>query len=192
MAIDRRIVRTRTALYAALVALIRERDYDNIRLEDILQRANVGRSTFYTHFRSKDDLLARSLEQLRAELTSALEESSEAGFGAVSRALFHHIDRHRDIGASLAGRAATAILRQAIAGNFAQVIRTMLPPRPSPIPRELAINHVSATFLCVLEWWLDRNPSKSWKEADRIFREIISTGVIGEWPELSENPSGRR
>jgi len=127
--INRRIARARTALYDALVALIRERDYDAIRVEDILDRANVGRSTFYTHFKSKDELLARSLDRLRSELVMAIDALPAPDIGIVSQTLFRHIDGHRDIQASLAGGAANAIVRQAIAANLAQVVRPLLPQR---------------------------------------------------------------
>ncbi|MGO4838809.1 helix-turn-helix domain-containing protein, partial [Rhizobiaceae sp. 2RAB30] len=62
MAIDRRVARTRTALYDALVALIRLKAYEEITVEDILREADIGRATFYAHFTSKDDLLERSLD----------------------------------------------------------------------------------------------------------------------------------
>ena len=56
---DRRIDRTVTALRKALIDLILEKHYDSITVQDIIDRANVGRSTFYTHFRDKEDVLFR-------------------------------------------------------------------------------------------------------------------------------------
>jgi AcrR family transcriptional regulator len=187
--IDRRIVRTRTALYDALVALIRERAYASIRVEDIVERANVGRSTFYAHFRSKDELLERSLERLRAELTAAIAGVSNAGLGDVSRALFRHINGHRDIHASLAGSVGREIVLQAIASNLAHVMRTLMPSSQRPrLPRELAIAHIASTFLTVLRWWLDRNPRLSWQEADQHFRAILLDGLADDWPEVAAGP----
>lgn len=184
MAIDRRVVRTRNALYDALVALIRERDYDTIRVEDILDRANVGRSTFYAHFKSKDELLERSLERLKAELMSVLEEADFPDMGTVTRVLFDHVGCHRDIYFSLSGRAAAEVLSAAIASNFAQVVRSVLPVTPRPaIPRELTIAYVRETFLCVLRWWLHRNPSVSPEEANALFQRLVTKGLAGEWPE---------
>lgn len=186
MAVDRRIVRTRNALYDALVALIRERAYASIGIADIVARADVGRSTFYAHFKSKDDLLARSLERLRAELAEAIEGIETPGLGDVSRTLFRHIDRHRDIHASLAGSAGSEIVLQAIAANLTHVVRGLLPPDARPrMPRELAIAQVGSTFLTVLRWWFDRNPSLSWEEADALFRNLLLDGVGREWPEVA-------
>ena len=186
MAIDRRVMKTRTALYDALVGLIRERDYDSIRIEEILQRANVGRSTFYAHFKSKDELLERSLERLKAELLAAIEGVESPGIADISHVLFRHIDGHRDIPTALAGRSAGAIVQQGVASKFSEVLRTIMPnSRRTAIPRELAIAQIGATFLCVLGWWLARQPSVAWQEADALFLELVSNGLSAEWPEVA-------
>jgi AcrR family transcriptional regulator len=187
MAIDRRVARTRNALYDALVALIRERDYDTIRVEDILGRANVGRSTFYAHFKSKDELLKRSLERLKAELLSVLDQADTPDIGVVSRALFKHVGHHRDIYFSLSGKAAAEVLSASIATNFAQVAQSILPVAPrSAIPRGLAIAYIRETFLCVLRWWLERNPSVSPDEASSLFLRLVANGLADELPEAGD------
>lgn len=192
MAIDRRVARTRNALYDALVALIRERPYPTIRVEDVVERANVGRSTFYAHFKSRDELLARSLDRLRAELVQAMEEIENPGLADVSRALFRHLDAHRDIHAALTGSPGGMIVLNAIADNLAQVMRGLLPsPRRPGLPRELAISHVAGTFLTVLRWWLDRNRQLSWEEAETAFRNLLLEGLAGEWPEIARPVRGR-
>ncbi|MER9613505.1 TetR/AcrR family transcriptional regulator, partial [Mesorhizobium sp. M0312] len=60
--IDRRVARTRGLLQDALIALIPERGYAAITVDDICQRANVGRSTFYTHYADKDALRSATIE----------------------------------------------------------------------------------------------------------------------------------
>jgi AcrR family transcriptional regulator len=173
-------------LYDALIALVCERDYDTIRVEDIVARANVGRSTFYAHFRSRDELLERSLERLRAELVAAIEGTEAPALGDVSRALFRHVDGHRDIHRRLAGTAGGEIVLQALAANLGQVMRGLLPAsQVRRLPRELAVTHVASTFLCVLRWWLDRNPATTWEQADMLFRELALEGLAREWPEIA-------
>lgn len=189
MTIDRRVMRTRTTLYDALVDLIRERDYDEITVQDILTRANVGRSTFYAHFKSKDELLEKSLERLRRELFSAVEAAPDATIFAVTRALFEHVDRYRDIHFALAKGAAGALLHESIAANFAQVVRTLLPNgRGGSVPRELAISHISGSFLCVLRWWMNRNPSVTPAEADGLFCRLVFSGLGDEFGAFPEPP----
>src|SRR5438552_11345004 len=65
---DRRIQRTRLMLRSAMVSLIRERGFEALTVQDIIDRADVGRSTFYSHFKSKEDLLEGSVAMLRASL----------------------------------------------------------------------------------------------------------------------------
>src|SRR5664279_2590257 len=70
--IDRRILRTRKALWEALIALIEEKDYSEITIQDIADRADVNRVTFYLHYRDKQDLLESSVEVIFNELTSKI------------------------------------------------------------------------------------------------------------------------
>src|SRR5512145_3337249 len=70
---DRRTQRTRQALSHALIALIQEKRYEAITVQDICDRANVGRSTFYAHFRDKDDLLASNFQEVMGSLGSQME-----------------------------------------------------------------------------------------------------------------------
>ncbi len=190
MAIDRRVQRTRTALYDALVELIREGSYDAIRVDDILRRANVGRSTFYDHFRSKDELLERSLERLRIELLAVAEGEGSKDLWAVSERLFAHVHQFRDIHAALSGSSGGRILSRAISDNFTHVVRTLLPASPRrELPRELTTLAVRHLVEAVMQWWLDRNPTVPPETAARLFRRLLSNGLAADWPELTN--SGR-
>src|SRR5258708_5227750 len=61
---DRRVQKTRKFLHDALVSLIHEKSYETISVKEILDRANVGRSTFYMHFRDKDELLVSGMHDM--------------------------------------------------------------------------------------------------------------------------------
>jgi AcrR family transcriptional regulator len=74
---DRRTERTRRAIVSAFVGLVLERRYDAIRVGDIVEKADVGRSTFYEHFRSKGDLLRQSMEGLLAIIADAVLPASD-------------------------------------------------------------------------------------------------------------------
>src|SRR6202012_5392571 len=71
---DRRVRRTRDLLHRALLDLIAEKGYPHITVQDILDRADVGRSTFYTHYRDKEDLLRSGI----ADFNAAAEGRSPA------------------------------------------------------------------------------------------------------------------
>jgi AcrR family transcriptional regulator len=174
MAIDRRVARTRTALYDALVRLIRVKDYDLITVEDILREADVGRSTFYAHFTSKDELLARSLERLRALLVKAREDG-ENGWSP-SRALFEHVAEFADVQFALAGRRGGAIVREAVDEVIAGVLRQWL-PQATDIPRELAIRQLVATVNTTMRWWQESRRGMSAAEAEAMFRRLLTNGL---------------
>ncbi|WDZ81549.1 TetR/AcrR family transcriptional regulator (plasmid) [Ensifer adhaerens] len=177
MAIDRRVMRTRTALYDALVSLIRRKDYALITVEDILAEANVGRSTFYAHFTSKDNLLERSLDRLRALLVSVQEPDAEEGWD-LARALFEHVGEYADVQAALSGGHGGAVLRGAVDKVLADVLRGSISgDELGELPRELVIQQVVATFNTTLRWWLETRPEMPAGEADRLFRRLLCGGI---------------
>src|SRR5262247_4271324 len=100
---DRRIQRTEALLRDALTSLIREKAYDSIAVKEILDRANVGRSTFYTHFRDKDELLASGIQQMIGIFHAAdLPASGKKDERIIrfSLPVFEHIHQHLQAGAA--------------------------------------------------------------------------------------------
>ena len=186
MGIDRaEFARTRAALHGALMSLVRTRRYEDIAVEEILATANVGRSTFYTHYKSKDDLLEHGLEQLRALLSSA----SGSGMDQC-RALFRHVSEYRDVRLALAGGRGEVIIVSALGGVLDKTLRRSLRATgPNSLPRELLIEHTVATIHTVLRWWLrEGNAGVTPDEADRIFRTLLLSGAPPEWKDaLREN-----
>lgn len=176
MQIDRRVMKTRTALYDALVALVLRQDYESISVQDILDEADIGRSTFYAHFTSKDDLLARSLERLRALLVEASAADAGRTEGKWSLVLFTHVAEYKDVYYALAGVRAGQVLSEAIYAIVAEFSRPLVQPGKT-VPRELATRHVGATFMTIMTWWLDRKRSLTPAEVDVLFRELLNAGV---------------
>src|SRR5215216_7578048 len=104
---DRRIRRTRELLRRALFSLIQEQGYDRITVQDLLDRADIGRSTFYAHYRDKDDLLRSAFEDIRSAL-AAERKAVEQAPGASGQFLqpllvvFRHVEGHRHLWLPLA------------------------------------------------------------------------------------------
>ena len=186
MKIDRRVVRTRTALADALVALIRRKDYDRITVEDILAEANVGRATFYAHFTSKDDLLRRSLDRLRSHLVAAFEGSTDAPFPrdpswSPSRTLFEHIALFADVQSALRAGRGGVILRNAIDEAITAFLRATLPAEPGAgLSRELVILDMIARVNTALRWWLEHRPEMSAAQAHEVFERLLFDGLPRE------------
>src|SRR5260370_29924841 len=107
--IDRRSLRTKATLQHALNSLIQKKDYEAITIKDICDAANVGRSTFYSHYTSKDDLKRKGFEVLRKLLferqrtaQASQENNKDRSFG-FSLAMFEHARDHKDQYRALVG-----------------------------------------------------------------------------------------
>ncbi|HTN63590.1 MAG TPA: TetR/AcrR family transcriptional regulator, partial [Devosia sp.] len=166
-----RVVKTRNALYDALVALILRQDYESITVQTILAEADVGRSTFYAHFTSKDDLLASSLDRLGDLLRQAT--ASDADGQSWSLVLFSHVAEYKDVYFALAGAEASNVLQGAIRSVVTDFVRATVPPAEG-IPAELACSHVAGTFMTVIAWWLDRKRTLQPAEVDRLFLRLLT------------------
>src|SRR5260221_13091551 len=113
--VDRRIHRTRTMLQRALISLIQKDSYEAITIQDICDAANVGRSTFYAHFTSKDDLKRSGLDHLRKQLVDRQKEALATPGDIKDRSLgfsltmFEHAKDHIDLYRALIGGRGGAI-----------------------------------------------------------------------------------
>jgi AcrR family transcriptional regulator len=178
---DRRIQRTRALLHEALGSLIRAKPYDRITVAEILDRAKISRSTFYIHFRDKDELLTSSM---RALLLGVLPADGAANTDVAERTvafslpLLSHIQQHRRSAKARLGERGRAILhehlRRALSEWIVQTMgRDLQNSRRSPIVPELLAQHIASTFVLMLHWWLDRGGSTSVVEANELFRSLV-------------------
>lgn len=187
--VDRRVVRTRTMLQQAHISLILEKGYDAITVDDICNAANVGRSTFYAHYTSKDDLRRSGLEHLRKELVdrqkNALAKSGNIrdrslGF---SLALFEHARDHIDLYKALVGGRGGAIalgtIRQILSDLIRNELATTVDKKSADvIPRELVVQYVVGAFMAVMTWWLDGGAKLPPQRIDAIFRRLATEGIM--------------
>jgi AcrR family transcriptional regulator len=126
---DRRVQKTETLLRDALTSLIREKAYDSIVVKEILDRANVGRSTFYTHFRDKDDLLASSIHEMLRAARSGQVPSSAKPYERIIRfslpifeQLQQHRHEHRRAGDAMMDDRSRAILHERLQNVLVELI----------------------------------------------------------------------
>ncbi|HET9931299.1 MAG TPA: TetR/AcrR family transcriptional regulator, partial [Polyangiaceae bacterium] len=102
--VDRRVQRTRRALSEALIGLILERGWDDVSVQDVCDRANVGRSTFYTHFADKEELLVGGLDDLRMGLRQLAPVEAGARPLGFLRGIIEHADEHRRLFRAVIGK----------------------------------------------------------------------------------------
>jgi AcrR family transcriptional regulator len=186
---DRRVRRTRHALRAALLSLVAEKGYDHITVQDILERADLGRATFYAHFRDKEDLLVSGFEELRESVRAAMHAYAERGIEPVAedmthaRALFEHVGGHHQLyHALVSSRGGGAMLRYARAEltslaceHFEAVAheRGTEPRVPLPVLAE----YVSGALIGVLTWWLDADMPYPAEEMAALFERVTTPAL---------------
>ena len=185
---DRRIQKTEALLRGALGALIREKPYEDIAVKEILNRADVGRSTFYTHFADKDELLLSCIHDM-------LRPAQPGGWGRAtakpqedivwfSLPILEHIERHRRTGqATMGHRARREVhehLQHAITELIEDEVRTAL-RRGSRTARhaspDLLVRWIASTFVLVLNWWVESDSPLPAREADGLFRALIEPSL---------------
>jgi len=187
-AIDRRVARTRGMLQHALISLILKQDYEAITVEDICEAANVGRSTFYAHYSSKDDLKRRGLEEhLRTLLADrqkdalAIPEDRDRSLG-FSLTMFEHARDHADLHRALVGSRGGTIVHSSIRQILSDLVRKELAAvadknSADGAPRELVVQFVVGAYMAVLIWWLDGGAKLPPRQIDAMFRRLATKGI---------------
>src|SRR5687767_8755060 len=126
---DRRVRRTRQALVQALVSLVVEKRYDAITVRELLDRADVARSTFYSHYRGKDDLLLKSFERMLSMLDQHLDRTGDATRVVPVRELFHHVGKFRSFHQALVRARVMDRQYQGRTGHLSHLIERRLTAR---------------------------------------------------------------
>jgi AcrR family transcriptional regulator len=178
---DRRVQRTRKLLQDALIAMVIEKGYEATTVQDIIDRANVGRATFYAHFADKQTLLASRLEDLRTLL--AQRQQQAPGTLAFGLAMLEHARDHLPLYQSIVGRESGAFVLNRLhrtVADLASVDLKALGFTRASEQRELALQYVSGAFMAVLTWWLERGAKLTPREVDGIFRRLLMQGLAAE------------
>jgi AcrR family transcriptional regulator len=180
---DARVRRTRDALGDALVALMQEKPFDTITVQDVLDRANVSRSTFYTHYSDKDDLLMSDAEEFFEAISMALSahgDKSDRVFPV--QEFFTHLSDVQPFFKALVKSGKYQENMELARGHFARGIERRLSelPRAQSIPPNqlpaIAFTHAGA-LLSLLTWWLDRGMRESAAEMDELFHRMVWNGL---------------
>jgi AcrR family transcriptional regulator len=181
---DRRAARTRKAVHGALMSLILRKGYDAITIQDIIDEADVGRSTFYAHYTGKEDLLRRGFATLRAELIDAQRTARSRAEGSpaeplgFSLAMFEHAAGYTDVYRALVGGRGGVVAVNEIRLALAEIVKKEPAVQEGEtVPQEISVEFIVGTFLTVLTWWLERRPRLSPAEADAIFRQLAIRGI---------------
>ena len=179
--LDARTERTYRALSAAMVELLQTREFDSITVQDLLDRAGVGRSTFYSHFRNKDDFLLTDLERM----LSLTEAHFDRTVGTSRRVapiaeLFAHFGESRDFADALSRAGRMEAILDIASGHLARIIERRL-RELGVAPRELPLSATARVFgamaMELAKWWMGRSAPFTAKQMDERFHDLVWRGM---------------
>jgi AcrR family transcriptional regulator len=185
---DRRAARTRRMLHEALMSLILRKGYEGITVQDIIDEADIGRSTFYAHYTGKEHLLRSGFQRLRTELSeaqSAVRTRTDASEGealAFSLIMFEHASRYANVYRALVGGRGGLVAVNEIRQVLSELVQKEVPSARdgASVPRELVVQYIVSAFLTVLTWWLERKPGLPPLQVDAMFRRLVINGIGGQ------------
>ncbi len=178
---DRRVRKTRLALKEALVSLILERGFEAVTVQDIIDRADVGRSTFYVHFVDKYELLLGAFRDPGVPPPDVSTRQRGDPPFAWTLEMFRHISSGRRLYQALLGRQSGAFVRQEFEREIERRVREELDwlgvlTRQDPREIDLVVAFVVSAFTGFLTWWLDAQDTQP-EEVDALFRALVLPGV---------------
>ncbi len=163
---DRRVERTRELLQKALIELISERGYDAITIQDIVDRAKVGRTTFYLHYNSKDELFLSCHEAILREFHIGLlhplsrEELLSPEIPPDMTSAYQHLEEGRALLYPIfQGKDSQLILRQIRDRSAREIeanLRAMFAEADSTIPIDMLANYLAGAQIALMQWWLEK------------------------------------
>jgi len=181
---DRRSERTRQLLNGALIELMLERHYDEITVQDIIDRANIGRSTFYAHFLDKEDLLmsgfTRALDMLNGHAQHP-DAGEDQALPSLAR-FFEHVQEHHRLykalvhggGIDRLSKKSHQHMRRTIEQHLAELLPAGQAP-PAPLPP--VADYIAGAVLSMLTWWLENEMPYTPEQMDALFQQLVRPGV---------------
>lgn len=184
---DRRVERTRELLQKALTELIVERGYDAITIQDIVDRANVGRTTFYLHYSSKDELFMSCHEVIVSKFHIGLfhplsrEELLSPETPPEVASAYQHLEEERTLLYPMfQGKDSLLILRQIRDRSAREIeanLRAVFGDASSTIPLDMLANYLAGAQIALMQWWLEKRRPHSADHLTQTFHRLQRAAI---------------
>ncbi len=179
---DRRIRRTKQAIFDAFDKLVTKKDYAKISVQDIIDEADIGRSTFYEHFETKDELLRAKCTQLFEHVFSPFGGEKTHEFPRdsslkerITHILYHFLDDRKVIGGILSGSG-----REIFSGFFRAYLATLFQGAAlsvPEVPQSYLEAHVADSFIGTVSRWMAEGCTRTPEEICGYFFALLPAGV---------------
>src|SRR5664279_190975 len=191
--VDSRVKHTRDALGDALLALMQEKSFESITVQEILDRAGIGRSTFYAHYSDKDDLFLSDLEDFLEMMSTLLVKASDSSNRVLPvREFFHHVSQMRHMHTLLVASDKMRDFLELGQGYFARAIESRLADLSATsemaASRRTAIaESYAGAFFSLLSWWLSQASPPSPAEMDDVSPDVLVRRAVREVPDSTRS-----
>ncbi len=178
--VDRRVARTKRLLRKSLMELINEQPFETLTVQKITERANLGRATFYMHYKDKEELFLTSMQEEFTELVAQIaEEETKIGYQEPVEILFDILSERPHIFRTLfTGGGKTEfhnMTRDFIANQTEIRLATIL--SDVNIPSDVMAMHFAGTLVNMVSWWLENDQPYSSYEMSVFINTIFFQGV---------------
>ncbi|WP_339816453.1 TetR/AcrR family transcriptional regulator [Paenibacillus sp. FSL R7-0216] len=176
---DRRIMKSRQAIMEAFVALLGEKGFDKVTINDIAERANVNRGTVYLHFTDKFDLQEQCIETYLQQLIESCQPAGEMTPGSARELLlqtFEFLEAHAPIYSILITGKGNPVFRERMMVFMRQGITDYLSTNgiPSGISREVEVQFLASGAVSLMEWWIEEGmPYSPTEMVDQLFALLL-------------------
>ena len=183
---DRRVRRTRKLLGNALLELVQEKKFEQITIQDITDRADLNRATFYLHYGSKEELLADSLvsyfDALVEQITPLTLEKPIWENPAADGIVFAHVAEHAELYRVLLGENGMGYVINRIIDYIAQFselqLRAGLGEEETYVPIEIMARHVAGSLYALITWWLMNDMPYTPLQMAEMSTRLCVTGTV--------------
>lgn len=181
---DRRQQKTRKAIFSAFTALLNRRNYNAVTVQDIIDEANIGRSTFYAHFDTKEELLKQlCIELFDHIIGTAMDQQDTHGLYTCTNAphsvichILQHLQENDNNILTLLSCESSPIFLNYFKSGMEDLVRTQMLKDPehrrSDIPQDFLINHIAGSFVEMVQWWLEGGCAQTPQQLDDYFRAV--------------------
>lgn len=180
---DRRVQRTRRALRDALISLLEEHSWDDINIQNLCERADVGRSTFYIHFRNKEELLVSGFDDLRAMLhAQAAARKMTTDSLLFVRGLIEHVYEQRALFRAIIGRRSGHVVQK----RFREMVNLLIEEEvflpAAGWQRDAGVRYMAGALVELLAWWVDAGNARTADDIERLFYQLTLPAIkqLGE------------
>ncbi|MGL5434780.1 MAG: TetR/AcrR family transcriptional regulator [Lachnospiraceae bacterium] len=182
---DRRQQKTRDAIFISFGKLLAEKNYSKITVQEIIEAANVGRSTFYAHFETKDELLREMCSDIfqhvfsdhpGTESTHDFSLSKGSPETVITHILYHLRDNKKNITGILgceSGELFLQFFRQYLSETVVDCLMEKVAFKSGGPPDDFLMNHVTGSFVNMVQWWIKNQLKQSPEELTSYFMAVI-------------------